>query len=70
MTVFGLTRIVKEEQTMLIFFEHKQYFGVYNDNNGKLTVANILHPKEFVKHCNDKGMAKRMFDEIVEREVK
>ncbi len=55
---------------MLIFFEHKQYFGVYNDNNGKLTVANILRPKEFVKHCNDKGMAKRMFDEIVEREVK
>lgn len=52
---------------MLMFFEHKQYFGVYNDNNGKLTVANILCPKEFVKNCNNKGMAKRMFDEIVER---
>lgn len=55
---------------MLIFFEHKQYFGVYNDNNDKLTVANILHPKEVVKHCNDKCIAKRMFDEIVEKEVK
>lgn len=50
-------------------FEHKQYFGVYNDNNDKLTVANILHPKEVVMHCNDKRMAKRMFDEIVEKEV-
>jgi hypothetical protein len=44
--------------------------GVVNNvNNDKLTVANILHPKEFVKHCNDKDMAKRMFDEIVEKEV-
>lgn len=55
---------------MLMFFEHKQYFGVYNDNNGKLTVANILRPKEFVKHCSDKCMAKRMFDEIVKKGCK
>lgn len=55
---------------MLIFFEHKQYFGVYNDNNDKLTVANILNPKEVVKRCNDKCMAKIMFDEIVERRCK
>ena len=55
---------------MIMFFELKQYFGVYNDNNGKLTVANILHPKEVVKHCNDKCMANRMFGEIVERRCK
>ena len=55
---------------MLIFFERKHYFGVYNDNNATLTVANILHPKEVVKNCSDKCTAKRMFDEIVEKEVK
>lgn len=54
---------------MLIFFERKQYFGVYNDNNCKLTVANILNPKEVVKHCNDKCTAKRVFDEIVGKGV-
>lgn len=55
---------------MLMFFKHKQYFGVYNNNNGKLTVANILHPKEVVKNCSDKYTAQRMFDEIVEKGVK
>lgn len=55
---------------MLIFFEHKQYLGVYNDNNCKLTVANILNPKEFVKHCNNKRTAKRVFDNIVGKEMK
>ena len=55
---------------MLIFFEHKQYLGVYNGNNGKLTVANILNPKEVVKHCKDTSTAKRVFSEIVGKEMK
>ena len=55
---------------MLIFFEHKQYFGVYNGNNSKLTVANILNPKEVVKHCKDTCTAKRVFGEIVGKEMK
>ena len=55
---------------MLIFFERKQYFGVYNSNNSKLTVANILNPKEFVKHCKDACTAKRVFSKIVGKEMK
>lgn len=55
---------------MLIFFEHKQYFGVYNSKNSKLTVANLLNPKEFVKYCKDTRTAKRVFGEIVGKEMK
>lgn len=55
----------KEEKTMKVYFNFKEYIGEYDEMTGFLTVTNAYSNDVFTKSYANKYTAKRGFERVV-----